>query len=122
VHVQRDDVLGQAVSWARAEQTGCWQQGDRASAEPRLDLEQIDDLVRTVREHNAAWQTWFEQQGVEPYRVRYEDVVADPRRAVQEVLDRLGVDLPSDWRPESPHRRQADEVNADWVRRYRAAR
>lgn len=122
VHVQRDDVVGQAVSWARAEQTGYWQEGDRSSAEPRLDLDQIDELVRTIREHNAAWKSWFHQHGVEPYSVRYEDVVADPRRAVQELLDRLGVELPSDWRPESPHRRQADEINAEWVRRYRAAR
>lgn len=122
VHVQRDDVVGQAVSWARAEQTGYWQEGDRSSAEPRPDLDQIDELVRTIKEHSAAWSTWFEQQGVEPYFVRYEDVVADPRRAVQGLLDRLGVELPSNWRPESPHRRQADEVNAEWVRRYRTAR
>jgi LPS sulfotransferase NodH len=122
VHVRRDDVVGQAVSWARAEQTGYWQDGDRSAAEPRLDLDQIDELVRTIKEHNAAWSTWFEQHGVEPYFVMYEDVVADPRHAVHGLLDRLGVELPSDWRPESPHRRQADEVNADWVRRYRAAR
>jgi LPS sulfotransferase NodH len=122
VHVQRDDVVGQAVSWVRAEQTGYWQEGDRSSAEPRLDFDQIDELVRTNREHNAAWKTWFQRQGIEPYFVRYEDVVADPRDAVQGLLDRLGVELPSDWRPESPHRRQADEINAEWVRRYRAAR
>lgn len=122
VSVQRHDVVGQAVSWARAEQTGYWQEGDRSSAEPRLDLDQIDELVRTIKEHDAAWSTWFEQQGVEPYFVMYEDVVGDPCHVVQGLLDRLGVELPSNWRPESPHRRQADEVNAEWVRRYRAAR
>lgn len=121
-HVQRDDVVGQAVSWARAEQTGYWQEGDRSSAEPCLDLDQIDELLRTIKEHNAAWKTWVQQQGVEPYFVRYEDLIADPRNALQGLLDRLGVELPSDWRPESPHRRQADEVNAEWVRRYRSAR
>ena len=98
MHLQREDVVGQAVSWARAEQTGHWQGGDRSSAEPRLDLDQIDGLVRTIKEHNAAWSTWFEQQGVGPYFVSYEDVVADPRHAVQGLLDRLGVELPSGWR------------------------
>jgi LPS sulfotransferase NodH len=122
LHVRRDDVVGQAVSWARAEQTGSWQDGDRPSAEPHFDPDQIEELVRTITEHNAAWSTWFAQQGVRPYLVRYEDVVADPGPTVHGILDQLGVELPSTWRPESPHRRQADEVNADWVRRHRAAR
>ncbi len=53
--------------------------------------------------------------------VAYEDVVAHPRRTVRRVLDHVGVAVPPDWRPESPHRRQADAVNATWVRLYRAA-
>jgi len=75
VHLRRDDVLGQAVSWARAEQTGHWQDGDRSSALPRFELGQVADPARTIR----------------------------------------------DWRPSPRQRRQADEVNADWLRRYRAA-
>jgi trehalose 2-sulfotransferase len=122
VHLQRDDVVGQAASWARAEQTGYWQDGDRSLAEPCFDLSQIDDLVRTIREHNAAWSTWFAQQGVAPYPVTYEDVIADPRHAVQGILDHLGIELPSHWRPVPRQHRQADEVSAEWVRRYRAAR
>jgi trehalose 2-sulfotransferase len=121
VHLKRADVVGQAVSWARAEQTDYWQQGDRSSAEPRLDVDQVDCLVRTIEEHNAAWSNWFQQHGVEPHLVAYEDVVADPRQAVQDILDHLGIQLPATWRPESAHRRQADELNAEWVRRYRAA-
>ena len=122
VHLRRYDVVGQAVSWARAEQTGCWQHGDRATASPRADLDQIDDLVRTIAEHDAGWRGWFDRQGVEPWRVRYEDVVADPDRAARELLGQLGVEPPAGWRPDPPHRRQADEVNADWDRRYRARR
>jgi trehalose 2-sulfotransferase len=121
VQLRRDDVVGQAVSWARAEQTGYWQDGDRSSAEPRFDLGQIDELVRTIRAHNAAWSTWFAQHGVEPHVVTYEDVIADPRQAALGVLDQLGSGLPSDWRPAPRQRRQADEVNAAWVRRYHAA-
>jgi hypothetical protein len=59
VHLRRDDVVGQAVSWARAEQTGYWQDGDRSSAQPRFEFDQVAALVPTIREHNAAWSTWF---------------------------------------------------------------
>jgi len=113
-------VVAQAVSWARAEQTGYWQQGDRLSTEPRLDLGQIDGLVHTIQEHNAAWQSWFGGQGARPYPVTYEELVADPGVIVKGILHHLNAATPSGWRPWSPHSRQADEVNDDWVRRYRA--
>ncbi len=119
VHLRRSDVIGQAVSWARAEQTGYWQPGDTAQAEPRLDVGQLDGLVRTIGEHNAAWRAWFAQQGVQPHRVSYEDLIENPRQAVLGILDRLGVKAPSGWRPRSAHVRQADEVNREWARRYR---
>lgn len=121
VHLRRDDAVGQAVSWARAEQTGFWQDGDRAEAEPRLDLGAIDDLVRTVEDHNAAWGRWFAEQGITPHRVTYEEVTADPRRAVLAILDHLDIEPPASWRPAARERRQADEVNAAWTRRYREA-
>lgn len=80
VHLRRDDGVGQAVSWARAEQTGYWQEGDRSSARARFDFGQVADLVRTIREHNAAWSTWFAEQGVEPHSVTYEEVTGNPGR------------------------------------------
>ena len=120
VHLRRQDVVGQAVSWARAEQTGYWQDGDRAGAGPRFDLGQLDGLVRTVREHDAAWDRWFAAQGAEPHRVTYEQVTADPGGTVRGILDALGLVPPPGWAPAPRERRQADKVNADWVRRYRA--
>ena len=84
VWLRRGDDIGQAVSWARAEQTGYWHQGDAARATPQLDISQVDDLVRTVRDHNDAWRTWFADQRVEPQEVAYEDLIANPRRACPE--------------------------------------
>ena len=121
VYLRRDDAVGQAVSWARAEQTGYWQEGDRSSEQPHFEFDRIADLVRTISEHNAAWSTWFSEQGVEPHSVTYEEVTGNPRQAVHGILDHLGIELPANWRPAARQRRQADEVNADWVRRYRAA-
>lgn len=122
VHLHRGDVIAQAVSWARAEQTGYWQNGDVASVEPVFNIDQIDELVRTIEVHNAAWRAWFTGQGVQPHVVEYEELVADPDRTVRAILHHLGVDVPRIWRPESAHRKQADEINAAWARRYRSAR
>lgn len=122
VHLRRDDVVSQAVSWARAEQTGYWHHGDAtASAEPRLDLDQINALVSTIHDHNAAWHSWFTAQEADPLVVTYENLIADPGHAVLRILRSVGVAAPPGWRPASSHRRQPDELNADWVRRYHAA-
>ena len=121
VHLQRDDVVGQAVSWARAEQTGYWQRGDVSTTEPALDLEQVDELVRTIQAHNAAWLSWFAAQGIRPHVVKYDALAADPERTVRSILDHLDVKAPAGWRAASTHPKQADEVNAEWVRRYRSS-
>jgi LPS sulfotransferase NodH len=119
VHLKREDVVGQAVSWARAEQTGCWQRGDLSSAEPDLDIDQVDSLARTIAAHNAGWTAWFAEQGVKPYVVSYEEVVADPGTSVQRILRHLGLETPPGWKPQSTHEKQADALSADWVHRYR---
>jgi LPS sulfotransferase NodH len=49
-------------------------------------------------------------------------VVDEPAGVVERILDALGVPVPVTWRPTSTTTRQADHVNADWVRRYRSSR
>jgi LPS sulfotransferase NodH len=122
VYLRRADDIAQAVSWARAEQTGYWQQGDAAQVEPHLDIRLVDELLRTVRDHNEAWRAWFADQRLEPQEVTYEDLVHDPGATVFKVLKYLGLAAPSQWRPRSKHVRQADEVNQEWIRRYSQSR
>jgi trehalose 2-sulfotransferase len=122
VHLQRRDVVGQAVSWARAEQTAYWQHGDVIRAEPRLDLDQVDRLVATIHAHNAAWRSWFADHAVVPLDVDYEQLVADPGQTVAEILRWIGTRPPTGWAPASPHEQQADETNADWARQDRDRR
>jgi trehalose 2-sulfotransferase len=115
VHLRREDVAAQAVSWCRAEQTGYWQQGDVITQEPHQDIAQMRLLMETIRKHNAAWRAWFDAQGVEPHTVTYEQLVGDRRRVIQGIAAKLAVELPSNWRPQSLHREQADKLNRAWV-------
>ena len=93
---------------------------DTAVHEPRFDFEQIDGLVRTVHEHNAAWRDWFAAYDIRPHLVRYEELVADVAGVTRNTLDFLGLQPPADLRIEVRHSRQADEINREWIRRYRA--
>ena len=121
LHLQREDVIGQAVSWCRAEQTGFWQHGDIASRQPRHNLDQMKHLHATIRDHNAAWRSWFDRHGVQPHAVTYEDLVDDPRGTVAGVAALLGVALPAGWQPASRHHKQADDTSAAWAAALQAA-
>jgi len=128
VHLRRDDVVAQAVSWLRAEQTNAWYAGGageisgarRDGRPPAFDLDRISELTRTIGEHNAAWERWFASAGVRPHLVRYEELAADMAGTTRGILDFLGLDLPHGRAVVPRHRRQADELNDQWIERYRA--
>ncbi|MEV4116218.1 Stf0 family sulfotransferase [Nonomuraea sp. NPDC049695] len=127
VYLRRDDVLAQAVSWLRAEQTGAWYVGSngeiddatRSGREPGYDADGIRALIEQIGEHNAAWEEWFASQGVRPYTVRYEDLDADLAGVTRRILGFLGLDLPEGHTIEPRHRRQSDGLNTAWIERYR---
>lgn len=124
VYLRRDDVLRQAVSWLRAEQSNVWFETDESENEqpeqgPRFDSGRISELVQLIGEHNAAWQEWFAAAGIRPHTVRYEDLDANPVGVTSDILDFLGLDLPPGREIRARHRRLADELNARWIDRYR---
>jgi LPS sulfotransferase NodH len=123
VYLRRGNVLAQAVSLLRAEQTGVWYETahgrQEPGGEPRFDFGQVRDRVRLIGEHNAAWEQWFAREGIRPLLVRYEELDADPVATARSVLAFLGLELPAGRQVTVRHRRLADEVNADWIERYR---
>ncbi len=122
IHLWRADTVAQAVSWLRAEQTNYWHPGDNGcpGQAPHFDFELIHGLVRTIDEHNAAWRDWFAAFDVRPYSVRYEELIADMAGVIRGVLGFLGLELPDDRTLLPRDHRQADEINHDWITRYRA--
>ena len=125
VFLRRDHVLGQAVSWLRAEQTNTWFENDQfpreqPEHEPSFDLDRISELVDLIDEHNTAWQDWFASVGVRPHPVRYEYLDADPIGVTRGVLGFLGLELPATREIQVRHKRMADELSAQWIERYRA--
>ena len=71
------------------------------------------------RSDDAAWRRWFRANGITPFGVRYEGLVADMEAVTRRLLGFLGVAVPGDTPIEPQHARQADSVNAEWAARYR---
>jgi LPS sulfotransferase NodH len=122
VHLQRGDVLAQAVSWAKAEQTGYWQDGDRAErgGAAKFDFDDVDSYVKTIGEHNRAWREWFDASAITPLPVLYEDLVTDMSDTLDSILHFLGLEVPPGHVVDPPTQRQGDGVNRQWTERYRS--
>lgn len=123
VHLRRHDVVGQAVSWAKALQTRFWHPGEAVKPgghEPRYDEELIGRLVAAIERFERDWTRWFTAQSIEPYEVAYEELAADPLRTARKVLDHLSLHLRPDQQLVIGHHRQADQVNADWKATFEA--
>jgi LPS sulfotransferase NodH len=123
VHLRRRDVVAQAVSWAKALQTHYWHPGEAVEPggqDPHYDEDLIGRLVAAIEKFEAEWALWFAANSIVPYQVLYEELAADPLRTAHNVLDHLGLHVPPDRQLEIGHRRQADQVNADWAARFKA--
>jgi LPS sulfotransferase NodH len=116
---RRRDTLAQALSLARALQTGAWTADMPTRSEPVYDADLIESCLRKGIRQAAAWQYVLASMPNPVLEVVYEDFVLDQAGTVHGVADFLGVPR-ADYAatPEDPLVRQrADEVD-DWRTRF----
>lgn len=130
IHLSRGDKLSQAVSLVRAEQTGLWHlnadgsvlEGPDEQPEPVYDGQRIAAVLLELDRDGRAWEAFFAEHGIEPMRLRYEDVTKAPQQAVAGIFARLGLDAGIALGMAVPTARMADAVSREWVERFRATR
>jgi LPS sulfotransferase NodH len=124
IHLQRRDKLVQAVSMAKAMQTDAWQSLDsKGSARLAYDEGLIAQCLREIHRQNFGWTRWFEINHVKPFVVYYEDLFADSMGVVRNVIKLLDVENDKPEKIVLPVlKRQADQINADWIDRFRRER
>jgi LPS sulfotransferase NodH len=121
IHIARRDKLRQAISKARAVQTGLWkvQPGREEAALAEFDRELIDRSLREAEEEERIWQEFFAANNLQPFRVEYEELCANYEATVRAVLQFLQISLPRRKRISQPvTKRQSDAISAEWERRY----
>jgi LPS sulfotransferase NodH len=119
VVLRRRDRLAQAVSWAKAEQTGVWYEGDvrqpRRSAS--FDGGLITRLIAAIEEAERGWTSFVSEGSVEALELTYEELAADPVGTGESVLRFL--DVPTTGiKLEVQTQRQFDETNREWIARH----
>jgi LPS sulfotransferase NodH len=123
VHIARRDKLAQAISLARARQTGVFHRFDEESArpiaEPVFDVRTIEWYLHKSRLDDLAWRAFFDSHGVTPFVVEYETFLTRREETIREILDFLGIPVLGELRlPEPRLKRTSDGLNAEWRRRF----
>lgn len=122
IWLTRRNKVRQAVSWWMATQTEQWTsvQAAAPAREPAYDFAAIDHNVQEIVMREAALQAYFDELGVKPYVVVYEDYHDAPEETARDVLAFLGIPLPPDVPfGERRLRKQANALSEAWVQRYR---
>ncbi|MBU1174059.1 MAG: Stf0 sulfotransferase family protein [Alphaproteobacteria bacterium] len=127
IALRRRDSVAQAVSRLKAEQTGLWHRHADGSDRERNAAEEVstydaEGLAGFIAEAEAGerqWRDWFDEMGVTPARIDYEDLSEDPKATLARLLAALGRD-PGPARMAAPATaRLADAESAAWAARYR---
>ena len=122
IWVTRRNKVRQAVSWWMSTQTNQWTSVEvvRAEREPVYDFAAIDHNVQEIVMREAALQAYFDEIGVKPFVVVYEDYHDEPEETALAVLRYLDIPLPPTVQfAERRLRKQANELSEAWVQRYR---
>ena len=94
IHLERRDLLGQALSDVRAIQTGCWRTTAPAARPPVYDQRAIARRLAALARGQARWRIWFARNGIAPLPLVYEEVVENPQAAADTVAALLGLAEP----------------------------
>ena len=122
VHVVRRHKLRQALSTARALQTGLWkiQKGKTPLREPQFDPELIEQCLQRGRAARKAMAKFFSDGSASiPSVSNTKDYAKIMQATIRAVLDFLQISLPRNARI-GPARtvRQADEISRIWEERF----
>jgi LPS sulfotransferase NodH len=138
VRVVRANKVRQAVSLWKAVQTATWREDQattKVSVEEdgsppyrsfieehrpqlRFHYRAIDHLLDQLLLEEASWDAFFEHAGIKPILVLYENFAADYETSTLNLLERLDLSCAEDFEFEPRMKRQSDQINDDWTRRY----
>jgi len=120
VYITRQDLVLQAISLYRATRSGQWSSMHAKQDEVVFDdaaiIEQLEYIVRMM----GRWELMFAVLGISPWRVTYEEIVAQPADVVRKIASLTGVD--SDLTIKESHLRQLrDELSEEFAQSIRSS-
>ncbi len=120
VYLSRDDLLGQAISWARALQTEQYRSVQPAKRLAVYDADVIRSRLMAIVRERAQWEAFFARTGIEPLRIVYEGFLEGRSSYVDRVANLVGIENPVVDQRKVDLVIQRDAVTVEWEQRFRA--
>jgi LPS sulfotransferase NodH len=120
IHVRRRDLLGQAISFVIAHQTGAWTSEQVPEREPVYDSVAIADQMGRIADSAARFERFFATFGFPHLDVAYEDFIKDKPGCVSAITTWLGLGPSTIKEEETRFQRQRNTINDEWRERFLA--
>lgn len=123
IYLRRRDSVAQAISYARATQSGVWRKEQESDDAPTPDYSAaaIADAERSIDFQSDIWARMFGDLKIEPLSLWYEDVLAAPDDALRQVAAFIGATIdPAAVVPVPVVARQSESQGREWAARYAA--
>ncbi|MGH8545838.1 MAG: Stf0 family sulfotransferase [Gammaproteobacteria bacterium] len=123
IWIMRRDKVRQAVSNDIAIQTRnyAWVGDEKPASDRRaiFNFNRLDYLHDRIIAADNAWQQYFTEAGVTPFKVVYEEFVEGFEQTIRAILEHLSIHMPPNHTFDRPKlKRMADALNDEWARRY----
>lgn len=118
VRLTRDDLLGQAISWARARQTHEFRSTEISDVVPRYNGHAIAESLEKLLMENIAWDGWFAKNGLSFLSLTYEQLQRNPADSLTRLAQLVNVEPNWDTDFRSGLEVQRDAINEEWRKRF----
>lgn len=128
VFMTRRNKIRMAVSWWRAIQSGLWHKKHgvypvSVDLSDKYSYDAINHLYNECSMREAGIQELFDQAGIIPLNIVYEDFIKSFDKTVMDVLSFIDIPVPDDLHIIKPYYGKiADDVSESWVQRFREDR
>ncbi len=121
IQIRRRDKLRQAISKARAYQSGQWKvrENEEPAGDPHFDAALIERCLLEIKREEDAWSRFFKRTGAEALTIEYEELANNYEESIGNVLAFLKIRVPRRTMLAPETVKQSDATSAEWERRYR---
>jgi LPS sulfotransferase NodH/SAM-dependent methyltransferase len=91
IFLTRRDLLRQAISYYTAMRTGLWSSISASDRSANYDQQLITEYMLTLSNFMSRWECIFRLFDIEPTRIQYEEIEADPTAVLRQCFDALAI-------------------------------
>jgi LPS sulfotransferase NodH len=119
VILRRRDILSQAISFSIAFQTKQWSSKvAQEQSTVQYNFQDIEQRLKNLTVAYNAMDAFCEEQGVDPYRIVYEDFALDPIQGARDLAAHLGVTDVDFDHSELKMRKQRNELSEEFRQKF----